>query len=156
LEELNREQEMDSRAAVVEAERVTLESALADLAHRRKKAIDLNLRGTITDAELDEQLVEVTSQHEGAKQRLEELQATLVEPEESPLPDVLEELRRRLDNSLDDAQRQEIVSLLVKRITVYTEEGPGGKKKNAKVLIEYRFPGVVNVNTDTGSWPPPS
>jgi len=36
--------------------------------------------------------------------------------------------------------------LLVKQITVHTEDTPEGKK--AKVLIEYRFPAVVNTFTD--------
>lgn len=37
---------------------------------------------------------------------------------------------------------QEVVRLLVKSITLHTEIEPEGKKE--KVLIEYRFPGVVN------------
>lgn len=39
-----------------------------------------------------------------------------------------------------------MVRILVKGITVYTEGE--GKGKKAKVLIEYRFPGVVNTFTD--------
>ena len=61
-------------------------------------------------------------------------------------PDLLEELRRRLDEGLDDIQRQEVVRLLVKQITVHTALTADGKK--AKVLIEYRFPAVVNTSTD--------
>ena len=75
---------------------------------------------------------------------------------QAPLaPDLLEEVRRRLNEGLDETQRQEVLILLVKRITVYTEVEPGAKK-GAKVLIEYRFPGVVDDFTEKGSWPPPA
>ena len=48
------------------------------------------------------------------------------------------------------------VGLQVRQITVHTEETPEGKK--AKVLIEYRFPAVVNTFTDglPDSWPQPN
>ena len=47
-----------------------------------------------------------------------------------------------------------MVRLLVKQITVHTEDTPEGKK--AKVLIEYRFPAVVNTFMDRDSWLPPA
>ena len=47
---------------------------------------------------------------------------------------------------MDDTWRQEIVKLLVNRITVYTEMVPEGKKVN--ILVEYRFPAVVSNCTD--------
>ena len=145
LEELSREKEMDAGAAIAEAENLTLESAMVDLARRRKKAIDLNTRDRISDAELDELLAEIGREQEGVEKRLGELQDTLGEPEEPLDPDILEELQRRLDAGLDDALRQEVVRMLVKQITVHTEVEPEGKK--AKVLIEYRFPAVVNTST---------
>ena len=154
LEELSREREMDAGAAIIEAERITLEGVIADLAHRRKNAIDLKLRGTTSYAELDDQLGQITLEQQGVQERLDEIHVTGTEPNEPPDADLLSDVRRRLDAGMDDAQRQEVVRLLVKQITVHTEVTPEGKK--AKVLVEYRFPGVVNVNTDTGSWPPPS
>ena len=65
MEELSREKEMDAGAAIAEAENLTLESAMVDLARRRKKAIDLNTRDRISDAELDELLAEIGREQEG-------------------------------------------------------------------------------------------
>lgn len=149
LQELSQEREMDARAAIAEAERVTLESAMADLARRRKKAIDLNTRERISDAELHELLADIAREQEGVEKRLHELKDALAAAPEPLDPDLLQELRRRLDEGLDDAQRQEVVRLLVKQITVYTQVVPEGNK--AKVLIEYRCPAVVNTCTDTDS-----
>ena len=154
LEELSQEREMDSGAAIAEAEIMTLESAMVDLARRRKKAIDLNTRDRISDAELDELLAGVAQEQDGVEKRLDELQDAKADVQEPLGPDLLEELRRRLDDGLDDPQRQEVVSLLLKQITVYTEVEPEGKK--AKVLIEYRFPAVVNTFMGKDSWPPPA
>lgn len=58
-----------------------------------------------------------------------------------------------MNEGLDDAQREEIVRLLVKQITVHSEVEPEGKK--AKVLIEYRF-GVVNTAMAQGFMAPTS
>jgi len=127
---------------------------MVDLARRRRKAIDLNTRDRISDAELDELLEEIAREQEGVQNRLEEIQATRTEPVEPLSPDLLEGLLRRLDEGLDDIQRQEVVRLLVKQITVHTEDTPEGKK--AKVLIEYRFPAVVNTFMDRDSWLPPA
>ena len=149
LEELSREKEMDAGAAITEAERLTLEGVVADLARRRKKAIDLNLSETISDAELDEHLGQITRELEGVQKRLEEIQESSKESDEPLDPDLLQELRRRLDVGLDDALRQEVVRLLVKQITVQTEVTADAKK--AKVLVEYRFSGVVNTFTDMDS-----
>ena len=149
LEELSRDKEMEAGAAIAEAERVTLEAALSNLDLRRKNTIDLKVRRRISDGELDEHLVQIPAEQEGVEARLQGLQATLVEPEGHLGPDPLEQLRRKLDKGMDDIRRQAIVKLLVKRITVYTEVVPGGKK--LKVLIQYRFHAVVNDFTGTGS-----
>jgi hypothetical protein len=148
LEELTREREMEAGLAIAEAELVTLEAALEQLSQRRKKAIQLNLRDLISESELAELLVEIVREQEGIEERLKELQADLAQPVEPPSPDLLEELRRRLDEGLTETQRQEIVQLLVKGITVHTDVTIEGKK--VRVLIEYRFPAVVNVNAGTG------
>ena len=155
LEELAQEGTMDAGAAIAEAERLTLESAMVDLAGRRKKAIDLYTRDQISDAELDELLAEIGRERDGVAKRLDELQEAASEPQEPLDPDLLEQVRRRLNEGLNDTQRQEVVRLLVKRITVHTAVEPEGKK--AKLLIEYRFPSaVVNTFTDKGSWPQPA
>ena len=146
LEELAQERTMDAGAAIAEAERLTLESAMVDLAGRRKKAIDLYTRDQISDAELDELLAEIGRERDGVAKRLDELQEAASEPQEPLDPDLLEQVRRRLNEGLNDTQRQEVVRLLVKRITVHTAVEPEGKV--VRVLIEYRFPGVVNDFTD--------
>ena len=105
----------------------------------------MNTRDRIFDDELDELLAEIIQEQEGVEKRQDELQDDLAETEEPLDPNLLEEVRRKLDNGLDDIQRQEVVRLLVKKITVYTEVEPEGKK--ARVLIEYRFPAVVNTST---------
>ena len=154
LEELARERELDTGAAVSEAERIAMENSMVELAQRRKKAIDLNTRNRIFDAELDELLTEITHEQDGVEKRLRELQQNLAESQEPLDPDLLQEVRRRLDDGLDDIQRQEVVRLLVKQITVHTEVGE--EEKKVRVLIEYRFPAVVNTSTDRGSSPPPT
>ena len=61
--------------------------------------------------------------------------------------DVLAEIRERLEDDLSEAERQEIVQLLVRRITVHTtlpDRGP----KQVQVVIDYRFPPVVQTRTD--------
>lgn len=149
LEELNRERELDFGDAVAEADRMALENAMVGLAQRRMKAIDLNTRDRISDSELDELLKQIGKEQAGAENRLGELRASQAEPEQPLEADLLAEVRRRLDDGLDDIQMQEVVRLLVKQITVHTEVKPEGKK--ARVLIEYRFPAVVNTSTDRDS-----
>ncbi len=69
-------------------------------------------------------------------------------------PDVLDELRRRVEGQLDIATRQELVRLLVRRIVVDTKIDDRGRK-SAAIRIEYRFPapdlGVVPTHAGTGS-----
>ena len=154
LEELSKAREMDGGAAIIEAEIVTLEGALVDIARREKMAADDYMREKFSKVLLGELMAEIVQEKEGVHKRLFEIQSSRTEPEEPPDADILEEVRMRLDTGLIDAQRQEVVRLLVKKITVHTEVTPNGKK--AKVLIEYRFPAVVNISTDRDSWPPPA
>ena len=64
---------------------------------------------------------------------------------------MLTQVRRRLDQGLTDEERQEIVRLLVGCITIHTM-GDKPEKKQATVVIEYRFPkSVVVTFTDTDS-----
>ena len=67
--------------------------------------------------------------------------------------DLLGKLRRHLDAGLSDAERQEIVRHLV-RIVVHPGEPTHGGRTRPRVVVEYRFPGVVETRTGTGSWPP--
>jgi hypothetical protein len=76
-------------------------------------------------------------------------QETVLEEESLP-PDLLPELQRRLDQGLSDAERQEIVRLLVRRITVHTTVQADGKKTQ-RALIEYRLPGGGATCTGTAA-----
>ena len=65
-----------------------------------------------------------------------------LEPEEDALDDavsedVLSEFRKRLEGGLSDAERQEIVQLLVRRITVHTTLPDHGRKQRPR---RYRLP----------------
>ena len=60
--------------------------------------------------------------------------------------DVLAEIRERLEEDLSDAERQEIVQLLVRRITVHTTLTGRGRKQ-VRVVIDYRFPRVGEART---------
>lgn len=59
--------------------------------------------------------------------------------------DLLIQLRERLESGLDDVTKQEIASVLVKRITVYTTVVD--EKKSTRIVIEYNF--VVSTSTGT-------
>ncbi len=154
LDELDVDGERDAGRAVAEAESVTLATALVTLDAQRAKALDLNIRGRLTDDELEAALERIASEHAEIERRLESLEPP-AEPEEQPQAaiDLLAELRRRLDEGLADAERQEVVRLLVRRIVVHTEVLEP-RKKRARIVVEYRFPnlGVVATDTGTGSW----
>ena len=60
---------------------------------------------------------------------------------------MLAEIRERLTGDLSDAERREIVQLLVRRITVHTTLPDRGRKQ-VQVVIDYRFPPVVQTRTD--------
>ena len=82
------------------------------------------------------------------QKRLDELNARPEEP--GPIPiDLLEELRRRLENGLSEEQRQEIARLLVKNITVKTITEDGNRLCLAEVT--YRFAVAVSSCTDRDS-----
>ncbi|MCH7787532.1 MAG: hypothetical protein IIC22_08480, partial [Chloroflexi bacterium] len=152
LEELQKEQELDASAAITQAERVMVEEALRQVVNERKTAIQLRTRDAITDKELDELLEDITQRHGNLEEKLSELMDAQVDDEQEPIDeDLLAEVRKRLDDGLSDAQRQEIVKLLVRRITVHTNILDNGKK-TASAVVEYRFAsGVVHVSTGTGS-----
>ena len=59
---------------------------------------------------------------------------------------MLAEFRERLAEEVSDAERQEIVQLLVRRITVHTTLPDHGRKQ-VRVVIDYRFPRVGEART---------
>jgi len=150
VHELETEFGGDGQKAIAEAESITLTAALRDLEEQQDRAIDLHIRGRLDAQTLDAQLDRIASDRAEIERRLATLHTDMAEEEPPLTPDILAELRRRLDEGLSDEERQEIVRLLV-RITVHTEIRDG--KKHARAVVEYRFPSVGETFTGTGSWP---
>ncbi len=125
--------------AVAEAERVSLIAARSAAQDRRTRAIDLYTRAKLSEVEFDAIAADVEQELKRLDERLADL-----EPEDDSLDDavsedVLAEIRERLDDDLSDAERREIVQLLVRRITVHTTLPDRGRKQ-VRVVIDYRFP----------------
>jgi site-specific DNA recombinase len=149
LDELRGEREMNSAAAVLEAERTTFETALLDVLGRRQRMIEAYERQVITLDELNERLNALDEERKELEERLRDLEPA---PEADPEPlteNLLAQIRRCLDAGLTDAQRQKIAQLLVKRITIHTEWVDG--RKQARAVVEYRFPAVGATFTGRGS-----
>jgi site-specific DNA recombinase len=154
LDELRAERELNSAAAVAEAQRTTLEAALMDVAGRRQRMIEAYERRVITVDDLEERLSAIDEERLGLEERLRALEPP-PEPQPQPLAeDLLAQIRQRLDAGLDDAHWQKIAQLLVKRITIHTEWVDG--RKQARAVVEYRFPAVVDTFRGRDSWRPPA
>jgi hypothetical protein len=147
LDDLDGHAEREAKGAIVEVEAITLGRAIAAIEAQRKQAIALNIRGRLSDEELDAELDRIAAERSEIERRLAAL-----EPVEKPQPeaiDLLAEVRQRLDAGLTVEQRQEIVRLLV-HIVVHTTMGEDGKK-GARAIVSYRFPAVVEISTGTRS-----
>jgi site-specific DNA recombinase len=155
LDDINLDQEQENQRAIIEAERITLQKALEGLAERRRRAVDLHVRSRIEDAELDDLLDEIGRERSILEERLARIVASEEEEPQALDANLLEELRGRLDSGLDEAARNEIVRLLVRRILVDTTVQEDGHKM-LRIRIEYRFPAVPLSTTGRGSWPPPA
>ena len=149
LDELDGQAERGAHGTVVVAESITLARALECLEDQRKQAIALNIRGRLADRELDLELDRITAE----RVELEARVAALEPPSAAELPeaavDLLAEMPARLDAGLTHEQRQEIVRLLVRVVLNTTTHDDG--KKSVRALVTYRFPGVVETRTGTGS-----
>jgi site-specific DNA recombinase len=150
LDALDGRTEREAQDAIAEAESITLAQALDGLEAQRKQVLALSIRGRLPDDELEAELVRIESEAAGLRARLAASQAPVGDVVPQEVRDTLAEIRSRLDAGLTDAQRQEIVRLLAK-IVLHTSISEDGKK-TAKALVTYRFPGVVNTFTGTGSW----
>lgn len=140
LEELREEATgTDNEAQRQDEDRQRLEARLAEQGEKRARLIDLAARGSITPEELDERLKDVTRAQEAAQERLTALLPEEPAEEDTPDPDLLAEMRRRLDEGLSGQERQEIVGLLVREITIHTEIDEQGKKQG-RAVVNYRFP----------------
>jgi site-specific DNA recombinase len=150
LDELDGLAERETQAAIAEAEAITLARALEDLEQQRKQALNLNIRGRLPDAELEQTLDRIETDRTGLEARVAALEPSQAEIVPQEARDLLSEVRARLDAGLTDEQRQEIVRLLV-GIVVHTDVGEDGKK-NVRAVVTYRFPAVLPTRRDTGSW----
>ena len=138
--------DIESRA-VAEAERASLHRAIAPQPRiAATRAIDLYTRAKLSDDEFDAIAADVERELKTLDERL-----AVLEPDDDSLDDavsedVLAEIRHRLAEDISDAERQEIVQLLVRRITVHTTLPDRGRKQ-VRVVIDYRFPRVGEART---------
>jgi site-specific DNA recombinase len=150
LDELDGQAEREAQSALAEVQSITLGRALEALENQRKQVLALNIRGRLPDGELDAELDRITAEKAELQRRVAALEPSRSDVPQESTTDLLGEVRGRLDAGLTDDQRQEIVRLLV-RIVVYTELPAEGRKKSARAVVEYRFPGVVETRTGKGS-----
>ena len=125
--------------AIAEAERDSLLANGSAVQDRRTRAIDLYTRAKLSEVEFDAIAADVERELNALDERLAGL-----EPADDPLDDaasedVLAEIRERLEADLSDAERREIVQMLVRRITVHITVPDRGRKQ-VRVVIDYRFP----------------
>jgi site-specific DNA recombinase len=151
LGQLHGASERETQGAIAEAESITLGRALERLETQRKQALALNIRGRLSDAELDLELDRIETERTGLQGRLSAAQAHSDEVVPEAARDLLADIRARVDAGLTDEQRAEIVRLLV-GIVIHTDVASDGKKA-IRAVVTYRFPGVVSTRTGTGSWP---
>ena len=146
VDELASEQNGEPAEAVCEAQRVALEAALAQKRAEKDRLLDAYQAGAVPLDDLKPRMDEADAQVGSLEKQLQELEAKVPEP---PLvdEDLLAEIRRRLDDGLDDKQRQEIVSLLAE-IVMHTEMDEEGHKA-LKAVVTYKFPVVGDACTDT-------
>jgi len=147
IEELALEMNDAPGTAVHEAERTVLVARLDGLTAQRITALDLRVRGRMSEEELDQTLSRIEGERGEVERRIEAVsgKAALARPEVVS-DEVLAELRERLDVGLTALQRQEIARLLVRRISVETTV-LGARNKTAKLLVDYAFPCVVQSHT---------
>ena len=153
IDELLAESNDAQARAAAEADRVTLIAARDAAQQRRARAIDLYTRAKLSDSEFDAIAAEVDQELQTVNERLAHLQRENDALQDSVASEeVLAEIRKRLDDGLTQAKRQEIVQLLVRRITVHTtvpDKGP----KQVRIAIDYRFPVVATTGSVMDSLP---
>ena len=132
--------------AVAEAERASLLANRSAAQHRRKRAIDLYTRAKLSDDEFDAIAAEVEQELRVLDDRLDDLEPEDGDLDDAVSEDTLAEIRERLEADLSDAERREIVQLLVRRITIHTTLPDRGRKQ-VRVVIDYRFPRVREART---------
>jgi site-specific DNA recombinase len=151
LDELDGGREQEAARAITEVDSVILGRLIERLAERRRNVLHQAGLGKFSDADIDAELTAIAAEQVDAERRI----AALCPADEVVAPetiDLLGKLRRHLDAGLSDAERQEIVRHLV-RLVVHPGEPTHGGRMRPRVVVEYRFPGVVETRTGTGSSP---
>ncbi len=149
VDELLAESDDAQTRAAAEAERSTLIAARDAARDRRFRALDIYTRGKIPESDFDAITAEVDRELNSLDERLAALEPPKDDPSDAVASeDLLSEIRNRLDGGLTQAQRQEIVQLLVRRITVHTTLPKQGRKQ-VRIVIDYRFPGAAKTGTGT-------
>ena len=147
IDELLAESDDAQTRAPAEAERSTLIAARDAARDRRFRALDIYTRGKIPESDFDAITAEVDRELETLDERLADLQGENDALDDSvPTEEVLSAIRKRLDGGLSQAERQEIVQLLVRQITVHTTLPKQGRKQ-VRIVIDYRFPGAATTGT---------
>ena len=147
VDELLTESNDAGARAVAEAERVSLLAARDAAADRRKRAIDLYTRAKLSEDEFDAVAADVERKNYKPWTTAWPASNPTMTRWTTPSPRMCcRRFRKRLEGGLSDAERQEIVQLLVRRITVHTTVPEHGRKQ-VRVVIDYRFPPVVQTRT---------
>ena len=153
VNELVSESNGESVEAVCEAQRVALEAALSQKQAEKDRLLDAYQTGAVPLPDLKPRIDNIDQQVQSLEEQLGELEEQ--EPVAEPIAeDLLTEIRRQLYTGLNDAQRQEIVSLLAD-IVMKTEIDDGGRK-TLTAVVTYRFAVVADACTGRGSWRPPA
>ena len=150
LDALDGRAERKAQEAFAEAQSITIEKALRSLDEQKARLVRSLRMGLVSDSDIAAELAQIRDERAALEARVagQDPPVSDVLPQEAR--DLLSKVRARLDEGLTEAQRQEIVRLLAD-IVIRTTIGEDGKK-TAKALVTYRFPGVVETRTGTGSW----
>jgi site-specific DNA recombinase len=155
LEKLRAEANTDPATALLDAERITLEAALKEQTLEQDRVRHAFRKGRYSPEEFDQVMDEVDAATKGLQTRLAALQPPSELQDDLGSRDMLQTIRENLDSGLSDEDRQEIIRLLVRRITVYTEVLESGNK-SARAVVEYRLPepdsDVVSTPNGKDSW----
>ena len=138
LEELREEASRNGAAAVLEATRLHLRTAMEALGARRVRRLAQHERGLIGDHELESALDDIATEQGQLEARLAELEPGAADTPVVP-ESLIEGFISRLQRELDLTERQEIVRHLVEGILVTTEIDETGAK-TGKAVVRYRFP----------------
>jgi Recombinase. len=152
--------EGEGSAAVTEVDALLLRRALEGLTAQEQTAISLVVRGVLPEVALRPELDRIATDRTTLEARLATVEAQGAPSLPTMAPELLAEVRARLEAGLTETQRQEIVRLLVGGIVVSPGTASDGTRVT-KAAVEYRFPesttGAVSVVTGTRTsshlWP---